>query len=825
MAEIDDIEGVSIRVRGLVQGVGFRPHVWRIARELGLTGDVLNDAEGVLIRAFGPREALDALIAALADRAPPLARIERIETAPLAGPAPDGFRIVGSGAGDVTTGIVPDAATCPACLADIRDPQSRRYRYAFTNCTHCGPRLSIVRAIPYDRATTSMAAFEMCPACRAEYEDPADRRFHAQPNACPVCGPKLWLEGADGAALPLGGARDEIEAAARLIRDGAIVAIKGIGGFHLACDAANEDTVALLRARKRRSGKPLALMARDVSTVERYAGVAPLERAALESSAAPIVLLGARVEAPPLASGIAPGQTTLGFMLPYTPLHHLLMETLPGPIVLTSGNVSDEPQCIANADARERLSSIADAFLMHDRDIVNRLDDSVVRLAAGRVRSIRRARGLAPAPLSLPPDRPAFASPSADKVIGIRGFERAPAVLAMGAELKSTFCLASGARAILSQHMGDLEDAATHADYRANLALYQRLFRFAPDIIAVDAHPDYHATRLGEALAAERGLPVARVLHHHAHIAAVMAEHGVPLDAPPVLGVALDGLGMGEGGELWGGEFLVADYRACRRVATFAPVPLIGGAKAMREPWRNLLAHLDVALGWDEAAARFGDLPILRRLAAKPVTPALQMMARGVNAPPASSAGRLFDAVAAALGICFDEATYEGQAAVELEALASSAPTDFGAWPRAPDETPTLGWRALWIALFNDIARDVSPAIIAARFHGFLADTLADTARSLARREGLARIVLCGGVFHNRLLLEGVSAKLARDFDVLAPALYPAGDGAIALGQAVIAAARIYSLVPQTAQKSRIDAIDADNPEFAQRHTSDYIMR
>jgi len=800
MTDGDDIEGVSIRVRGLVQGVGFRPHVWRIAHELGLSGDVRNDAEGVLIRAFGPRAALDALRAALADRAPPLARIDAIEAAPLEAAAPDAFTIVASGVGEVTTGIVPDAATCPACLADIRDPNNHRYRYAFTNCTHCGPRLSIVRAIPYDRATTSMAAFEMCPACRAEYDNPADRRFHAQPNACAVCGPKLWLEGADGTRLPPGDARDEIEAAARLIRDGAIVAVKGLGGFHLACDAANESAVARLRARKLRSAKPFALMARDIAMIEGYACVSQAERAALESPAAPIVLLDARADAPPLASGIAPGQATLGFMLPYTPLHHLLMEALPGPVVLTSGNRSDEPQCIANDEARARLGGIdhpaipdgkpvstfpgialADTFLMHDRDIMNRLDDSVVRLAAGRVRTIRRARGLAPAPLALPP-----------------GFKHATAVLAMGAELKSTFCLLKGGRAIVSQHIGDLEDAATHADYRANLALYADLFRFPPDIVAVDAHPDYHSTQWGEALAGERKLPIARVLHHHAHVAAVLAEHGVPLDAPPVLGVALDGLGMGEGGELWGGEFLVADYRACRRVGSFAPVPLIGGAKAMREAWRNLLAHLHVAFGWEEVAARYGDLPILRRLAAKPVAPALQMMARGLNAPPASSAGRLFDAVAAALGLRFDDTSYEGQAAVELEALASVGsddPASAEIWqtpPFGPHAAPLLrlGWSTLWGGVLGDLAHGVPPAIIAARFHATLADTVATAASSLARREGCTAIALCGGVFHNRLLLEGVTSRLAGDFDVLAPALFPAGDGAISLGQAVIAAAR-----------------------------------
>ena len=777
MDAINQLKGVSIRVRGLVQGVGFRPTVWRLAKRFGLTGDVGNDSEGVLIRAFGHPTVIVEFEVALASEAPPLARIDLIEKASLAGKAPPDFRIVASRGGAVTTGVVPDAATCAECVADIRDPSNRRYRYPFTNCTHCGPRLSIFRAIPYDRASTSMAAFEMCPKCIAEYRDPSNRRFHAQPNACPVCGPKVWLEEPDGRHKLIEPHRDAIEAAAALIDSRAIVAIKGIGGFHLACDARNADTVARLRERKHRTHKPFALMARDLTMIHEYAKLSDTERALLEQPTAPIVLLDQKENGAKLAPGIAPAQSTLGFMLPYTPLHHLLFEDVSHPLVMTSGNRSDEPQCIANDDASARLAGIADAFLMHDRDIVNRLDDSVARVMAGKPRVMRRARGYAPSPLPLP-----------------QGFDRAPPILAMGAELKSTFCLLGKGRAIVSQHMGDQEEAATHADYRANLKLYQEIFRFEPELIAVDAHPEYHSTQWGQSIAREAGLPVETVHHHHAHVAAVLAEHGLPLETGPVIGIALDGLGLGEKGELWGGEFLLADYRSCRRVAAFTPVALIGGAKAMREPWRNALAHLHTCLGWERVEKLYSDVEIIQRLKQKSVAAALQMMERGLNTPPSSSAGRLFDAVAAMLGICFDAASYEGQAAIELEALAAPAMGRAAEGYRGTlveGDPARLDWTPLWCGILEDLAAAIDAPLIAARFHLGLAETLAETATAFAQKNGCKTIVLCGGVFQNKLLLEAtIEALGAHAIEVLAPSLFPAGDGAISLGQAAIAAAR-----------------------------------
>ncbi len=569
--------GEAIRVRGLVQGVGFRPHAFRLATDCGLSGEVWNDAEGVLVRIWGPAVARRRFLRRLQAEAPPLARIDSLLSEPLTGPPPQpGFRVLASRAGAIRTGVVPDAATCPACLADIRDPANRRYRYAFTNCTHCGPRLSIVRAIPYDRARTSMAAFTMCRACQAEYDDPGDRRFHAQPNACARCGPKLELEPATGEASGLTDP-DPIAAARALLEAGAILAIKGIGGFHLAVDALDTAGVQRLRARKRRFDKPFALMARDLDVVRRYCALSPDEQALLGSAAAPIVILAA--DGPQrVAPDVAPGQRTLGFMLPYTPLHHLLLEGLERPIVLTSGNLSEEPQCTDNHEARAKLSALADHLLMHDRPIVNRQDNSVVRVMAGAPRVLRRARGYAPVPLPLP-----------------AGFADAPPLLAMGGELKSAFCLVRDGRATLSQHIGDLEDAATFADYRANLTLHRSLLAHEPEVVAVDEHPDYLSTKLGRELAETAGLKVIAVQHHHAHVASCLAENGVPLAAAPVLGVALDGLGYGPDGTLWGGEFLRADYRDFTRLAHFRPVPMLGGAQAIREPWRSAYAHLQQA--------------------------------------------------------------------------------------------------------------------------------------------------------------------------------------------------------------------------------------
>lgn len=769
--------GRDIRVRGLVQGVGYRPTVWRLARDHGLVGTVANDGAGVVIAAFGPEAALDAFVAALRTQAPPLARVASVIAQPLdVSGAPTDFTIVASHDGTVETGIVPDAATCPACAAEIFDTANRRAGYAFTNCTHCGPRLSIVRAIPYDRATTAMAPFTMCPACQAEYDDPADRRFHAQPNACAVCGPRVWLE----PSATVAGDRAVLAEAARLITSGAILAIKGIGGFHLACDATNGAAVAQLRARKRRHHKPFALMAGDIAMVARYAHLDHASRAALESPAAPIVILPARADATPaIAADVAPmpdgAARTLGIMLPYAPLHHLLMAELDRPIVLTSGNLSDEPQCTDNAEARARLAGLADGFVMGDRAIINRLDDSVVRVMAGQPRVIRRARGLAPAPFALP-----------------SGFGDAPPILALGAEQKSAIALARSDQIILSQHLGDLDEPATHADFRATIDLYSELYRFAPAAIAIDRHPDYHASQWGRARAAADGLALIAVQHHHAHIAATLIEHGWPRDRGPVLGVCLDGLGYGLNGGLWGGEFLLCDYRRLSRLGHIAEIAMPGGARAAREPWRNLFAHLEAWIGWPAFARQYKGLACTEHLASKPVATLSAMIAKAINAPRASSAGRLCDAVAAACGLYAEATSFEGQAAIALEAAAAPAIADSTTGYRGAVADGVIGWAPLWQALFDDLRARVPIAIIAARFHVGFAETLADCAADLAGRSGLSTIALGGGVFQNALLIEGVIARLmAAGFDVLAPAEVPANDGGIALGQAAIAAAQL----------------------------------
>ena len=566
-----------IRVRGLVQGVGFRPKVWQLAQELGVAGDVRNDGEGVLIRACAPQEALDALCRRLRAECPPLARIDALERGALEAERPaEGFRILASAATRARTGVVADAALCAACAAEIQDPANRRFRYPFTNCTHCGPRLSILRAIPYDRANTSMAAFPLCPDCRREYQDPADRRFHAQPNACPACGPRVWLEDRHGRRFAT---LDPLTTASQWLARGRILAIKGLGGFHLACDAGNAAAVAALRRGKHRFHKPFALMARDLEVVRRYCRVNAAQAALLGGPAAPIVLL--TIGGPEkVAEAVAPGQANLGFMLPYSPLHRLLLADWEKALVMTSGNRSEEPQCLDNAEARQRLGALADGWLLHDRDIVNRVDDSVVQWLEGAPRLLRRARGYAPTPLPLPP-----------------GFAAAPPLLALGGEQKNTFCLIQEGQAILSQHLGDLEEARTAAEYRRALALYQELFQHTPWAIAIDRHPDYGATQFGRQLAAEQDLAVVAVQHHHAHIASVLADCAWPREGSRVLGIALDGLGYGDGGQLWGGEFLCADYAGYERVGFLRPVALPGGVQAIREPWRTLYAQLTTHLG------------------------------------------------------------------------------------------------------------------------------------------------------------------------------------------------------------------------------------
>lgn len=778
-------EGRAIRVRGQVQGVGFRPTVWRLAHECGLRGDVRNDAEGVMIHVWGEPFTLDQFLFRLREEPPPLARVDEVESAPLDGAAPTRpFHIVASQSGAVHTGVVPDAGTCPACLGEVMAPSDRRYRYPFTNCTHCGPRLSIVRSIPYDRAHTSMGSFAMCADCRAEYEAPADRRFHAQPNACPVCGPRvrlLHMDGRDVDCFALDAA-DEIEAASRMLAQGTIIAIKGLGGFHLACDAGDARAVVALRARKQRYHKPFALMARDIDVVRNYADVSEQEAALLHSPAAPIVLLRAN-GCVRVADAVAPKQGTLGFMLPYTPLHHLLLQEWKRPIVLTSGNRSDEPQCIGNNEARETLADIADAVLLHDRDIVNRVDDSVVKFIAGAPVLLRRARGYAPASLRLPAD-----------------FAQAPPVLALGGELKNTFCLLRDGEAIVSQHLGDLENAAANAACKRTLKLYLEMYGHVPRVLVIDAHPDYLPSKFGREWTAASGIRQITVQHHHAHIAACMADNGVELDTPPVFGIALDGLGYGDDGTLWGGEFLLADYLGFERVASFMPVAMPGGTQAIRQPWRMAYAHLRRVGNWPQLASEHASLPFFRALNEKPLATLDHMIDAGFNSPLTSSAGRLFDAVAAVIGLCH-VTSYEGQAAIELEAVVDSAALrDDNHYHFSivdVDGLPRLEPVPMWRALLRDLRGGVSVAVMAARFHAGLARAIAEMIEYLAHPHGdrwPGRIALSGGVFQNAILSEQLISLLeSNGMEVLRHARVPANDGGLSLGQAVIAAARSIS--------------------------------
>lgn len=739
------MKAVSIRVRGQVQGVGFRPYIWQLAQEFGLRGRVLNDPEGVLIEAAGA--GLDAFLDALPRRAPKLARVDAVEVADFAGVVPEGFEITASRGAGAETRVTPDAATCPDCLSEIRG-DGRRRGYAFTNCTHCGPRFTILNGLPYDRAQTTMAGFVLCPDCRAEYADPSDRRFHAQPVACPACGPRLWFE-AQGAGVP----GDAITLAAGLLRRGGILAVKGLGGFHLACDAADAGAIALLRARKKRPGKPFALMAREADLAW-MVHATEADLALLRDPAAPVVLMRSRGNLPEI---LAPGIDTLGVMLPYTPLHHLLLDAFGGPLVMTSGNLSGEPQVIGNDEAREKLSAFTDGFLMHDRDISRRLDDSVERADPPMV--LRRARGRVPGTLPLPP-----------------GFEGAPQVVAYGGQMKAAICLVKNGQALLGHHLGELDEALTWDAFRQADADYAALFDHRPALVAVDLHPDFRATRHGMARAEAEGLILHRIQHHHAHLVACLAENGWPLDGGKVAGIVLDGTGLGPDGTVWGGEVLLGDYLGFERRAWLKPAPLPGGDRAAAEPWRNALVRLDQAGLPDWADLLF---PAQNRALLR------QAVAAGVNAPFASSAGRLFDAVSACLGHCSIRQSYEGEAAMRLEAMATAA----APWPFDLDGgeiDPAPGFRALRAGIWPD------PASAAGGFQAGLAQAFADRARAIVETGEARTVALSGGCFQNAALLRLTCAALD-GLPVLTHRITPANDGGLALGQAVIAAARHIS--------------------------------
>jgi hydrogenase maturation protein HypF len=795
----------EIRIRGTVQGVGFRPTVYRLAKASGLKGNVCNDGEGVLIRVLGSSESIEEFIRKLQNECPPLAKINQIIRKPYTGKLSndnDDFIISSSISNSIKTEITPDAATCPQCKQEIFDPYSRWYRYPFTNCTHCGPRLSIIQAIPYDRKNTSMKAFSLCPQCEKEYNYVENRRFHAQPIACHTCGPKAWLERADGKPIVayMFSMLDDVDAVCTLLQKGEIVAIKGIGGIHLACDATNESVVQKLRNRKKRYHKPFALMARDIEVIEKYCTPNPKEKQLLESPAAPIVLINKGMESREwgvgdsrrgrsedfIAPSVAPGQNCLGFMLPYTPLHHLILKRMNRPIVLTSGNISDEPQCIDNDEAREKLKEIADYFLLHNREIINRLDDSVVRIIDDKVQIIRRARGYAPTPINLP-----------------AGFNNIPHILAMGGELKNTFCLLRDGEAILSQHLGDLENITNYTAYENTLNLYLNLFEHQPEAIAIDKHPEYLSTKLGKQLASANNTEIYNIQHHHAHIAACMAENGIPLDTQPILGIALDGLGYGEDAAIWGGEFLLADYCNFTRLATFKPVAMIGGEQAIKEPWRNIYAQLVSSFTWEDLNNQYGEVELFKFLQTKPLNLLNQLIAKKINSPLTSSAGRLFDAVAAAIGICREKTSYEGQAAIEMEALIDINEFNTNAFQsketlRYPfqidilDSIYSMDPRPMWQELLEDLKYKISPAIIATKFHIGLSKTIIEMVNKLSQQNSVKQVALTGGVFQNSILLKQITTELQTSgIKVLTHSQTPSNDGSISLGQAVIAAAKI----------------------------------
>ncbi len=747
----------AIRVEGIVQGVGFRPFVYAAATGLGLSGFVGNDVDGVFVEVEGSAAAVGEFLVLLERDPPPLARIERVTIRAVLPTGSTSFAIAASDQGGPRRTLVSaDTATCADCLRELADPADRRFGYPFINCTNCGPRFTIVRDVPYDRPLTTMAPFAMCERCAAEYQDPADRRFHAQPTCCPACGPRLTLRDAAGRALP----GEPLAGAAELLGAGQVLAVKGLGGYHLAVDAACEPAAAALRARKHREDKPFAVLVADLAAARRLGQVEAADADLLASASRPIVLLPRRPGAP-VAAATAPGNRQLGVMLPYTPLHHLLIRAAARAIVLTSGNVSDEPIAYHDDDALQRLGGIADAFLTHDRAIHIRTDDSVARTFRGRPMLIRRSRGYVPEPVTVP-----------------RPFPRP--VLACGAELKNTFCLAKEDRAFVSHHIGDLENAETLRSFTEGIEHFRRLFDIAPQVVAHDLHPEYLSTKYALDLAQ---VDLEPVQHHHAHIASCLADNGA---AGPVIGVAFDGTGYGADGTIWGGEFLIADLARYERGGHLAPVPMPGGAAAIRQPWRMAAAYLETA----SPGAAPDRLDVMRRNQAR--WPAVVAMAqRGVNSPLTSSAGRLFDAAASILGVR-DTINYEGQAAIELEQLAD--PGETGAYPARiePGEGPFQACGAdLLQAILDDLTDGVPAPVIAARFHHGIAALIEAGCLLLRERTGLDTVALSGGVFQNTLLLHATVARLeAHRFTVLVHSRVPCNDGGISLGQAVIAGAR-----------------------------------
>jgi len=743
-----------IQIEGVVQGVGFRPFVYALAQRHALAGWVLNDEKGVQIEVEGDQDGVASFISALATP-PLLAHVERQQVTYLLVAGYQGFEIRSSKVGEERLALIsPDMTLCEDCRLELFDQADRRFRYPFINCTQCGPRLTIIEDIPYDRAKTTMACFEMCPACNREYHDPADRRFHAQPNACPVCGPQATLLDNTGAEV---NSDDPISEVVQLLAAGKIVAIKGLGGFHLACDAAQEAGVSLLRRRKYREDKPFALMCKDLGVIERICVVDDVSRQLLQCKERPIVILPRRPDAS-VALSVAPGQGTLGAMLPYTPLHHLLFADGLASLVMTSGNRSDEPIAFDNAEALERLGQIADFFLVHNREIHTRCDDSVVKPFRGRPTLIRRARGFVPFPIQLQ-----------------RGGK---SVLACGAGLKNTFCLTKGGYAFLSHHIGDLENYETMQSFEQGIDLMMRLFQIEPAAVCHDLHPDYLSTRYAVGYAGGHEVPRIGVQHHFAHALSCMAEYGLE---GPVLAVVMDGTGYGEDETVWGGEFLEVTARAYTRLGHLRHIPLPGGDCAAKEPWRMAAAYLDRVYGSIEKV----DIPFVKGVNLTAWSLLRQAMQAGINSPSCSSIGRLFDAVSALLGVR-GQINYEGQAAIELEQMARQG--EQGEYPfeiGEEDGTIIVDPDPVITAIVDEVKRSIDPSAISARFHNSLARAIARMALKMREATGLSEVVLSGGVFQNHLLMGRTVDLLEQaDFKAYIHQKVPANDGGIALGQA-----------------------------------------
>ncbi|MCJ7606051.1 MAG: carbamoyltransferase HypF [Dehalococcoidales bacterium] len=757
MANTPALNLVRISVRGVVQGVGFRPFVYQLATRHNLRGWVCNTSEAVRIEVEGIPKDIDAFISGLKTEAPPLSRIESLEVTAGDPAGYDSFEIRDSVAEAGKYQLVsPDIATCTDCRREIFDPADRRYRYPFTNCTNCGPRFTIITDIPYDRPNTTMLKFGMCPDCRREYENPLDRRFHAQPNACPACGPKLELLDTQGKAVPCD---DILRTTSELLKNGQIIAVKGLGGFLLACDATNEAAVNRLRERKNRPAKPFAVMLASIDEVNRHCTVSQQEIDLLQSPGSPIVLVPWQREAG-IVAAIAPNLNYLGVMLPYTPLHHLLLVETGLPLVMTSGNLSEEPIARDNDEAVRRLNGIADYFLVHDRDIYSRYDDSVMTVERGEPRYARRARGSAPYPIKLPVP--------------------ARQILACGAEEKNAFCLTKDNYAFVSQHIGDMENLETLEHFTDTIELYKKLFRVEPELIAGDMHPEYLPTKYAKEQAEQTGLPFVPVQHHHAHIASCLADNGI---SDRVIGVSFDGTGYGTDGHIWGGEFLVADYAGFTRAAHLEYLPLPGGAQAIRKPYRAALGYL-TALGIDSR------LPFLHDISDEERDIILHQLERGLNTPLPSSMGRLFDVVAAIIGVR-GIIQYEAQAAIDLETVATAAPDEKGTYPFATDTgdgITVIRVRDLLAAVIDDLQAGISQPVIAARFHETIASMISSLCQSISTQTGLTGVALSGGVFQNRLLTRKTVRKLeSAGFTVYTHRQVPCNDGGISLGQAVIA--------------------------------------